>query len=47
MDMKMMLKRSIKIAEWIAPGVGVVKTESYNQKGELENYTLLTKFVKP
>ncbi len=47
MDMKMVLKRSMKTAEWIAPGVGVVKTESYNQKGELESYSELTKFVKP
>lgn len=47
MDMKVMLKRSMKTAEWIAPGVGVVKTESYNQKGELEGYTELTKFTKP
>ena len=47
MDMKMVMKRSMKTAEWIAPSVGVVKTESYNQKGELESYTELTKFVKP
>ena len=47
MDMKVMLKRSIKVVQWMAPGVGLVKSESYNQKGELEGYTELTKFEKP
>ena len=47
MDMKVLMRRSMKTAEWLAPGVGVVKTETYNQKGELEGYTELTKFVKP
>lgn len=47
MDMKMMVKRSIKAVQWLAPGVGLVKSESYNQKGELEGYTELTKFEKP
>ena len=47
MDMKVMVKRSMKVVQWLAPGVGLVKSESYNQKGELEGYTELTKFEKP
>lgn len=47
MDMKTMFKRSIKVTQWLAPGVGLIKTETYNQKGELESYSELTKFEKP
>ena len=47
MDMKVMFKRSIKAVQWLAPGVGLVKSETYNQKGELEGYSELTKFEKP
>ena len=32
--------------EWMAEGVGVVKTENYNKKGKLAGYTLLTKLQK-
>lgn len=32
--------------EWIADGVGVVKTENYNKKGKMAGYTLLTKLEK-
>ncbi len=32
--------------EWIAEGVGVVKTESYNKRGKLNSYSLLTRFEK-
>ena len=32
--------------EWIADGVGVVKTESFNKKGKMMSYSLLTKFDK-
>jgi hypothetical protein len=46
MDMKVMFKRSLKIIQWLAPGVGLVKSESYNQKGELEGYSELTKLDK-
>lgn len=31
-------------ASWFAKGVGMVKSESYNQKGDLMGYTLLTSF---
>jgi hypothetical protein len=42
MDMKVMFKRTIKVTQWLAPGVGLVKSETYNQKGELEGYSELT-----
>ncbi len=32
--------------EWLADGVGVVKTEDYNKKGKLSGYSLLTKLEK-
>lgn len=32
--------------EWLSPGVGVVKSESYNKKGKLTAYSLLTKLEK-
>jgi hypothetical protein len=32
--------------EWIADGVGVVKTESYNKKGKLTSYSLLSGLTK-
>jgi hypothetical protein len=45
-EMKILFKCNFKSATWIAKGVGVVKTESYNKKGELEGSMLLTKLVK-
>ena len=47
MEAKIMFKRSVKVVQWFAKGVGLVKSETYNQKGELEGYTELTKFEKP
>lgn len=32
--------------EWLSPGVGVVKSESYNKKGKLTGYSLLTRLEK-
>jgi len=31
-------------AEWYSEGVGIVKSESYNKKGKIQGYSLLTKF---
>jgi hypothetical protein len=45
-EMKILIKRNIKTASWIARGVGVVKTESYNKKGEIESTMVLTKLEK-
>jgi DUF3108-like len=40
------IKVKASAVEWIADGVGVVKTESYNKKGKLTSYTLLTGLKK-
>ena len=39
-------KRETKTIAWYAKGVGMVKSESYNEKGKLESRQLLTKFEK-
>ena len=40
------IKVKASAIEWIADGVGVVKTESFNKKGKLSSYTLLTGLKK-
>lgn len=45
-EMKMGMKITFKIKEWIAEGVGVVKNESYNKNGKLMGYSELTSFSK-
>jgi len=42
-DTKMVMSFKMKGAEWIAKDVGVIKSESYNKKGKLTAYSLLTK----
>lgn len=47
MDMKIMginRKMNSTGVEWVAEGVGVVKTATYDKKGELESYTLLSNY---
>ena len=44
MDWKMLLKKSIKVAQWVVNGVGMIKSETYNSKGELEGSSEMTKF---
>jgi len=39
-------KTSFSSAEWVARGVGVVKTETYDKKGRLRSYSLLTALKK-
>lgn len=47
-DIKMgFMKMNYNEIQWIAQGVGVVKSEVYNKKGKLENSSELTKFEKP
>ena len=41
-EMKMGMKMSYEIKEWIAEGVGLVKSENYNKKGKLTGYSELT-----
>lgn len=43
-ETKMMMKISVKSVEWYAKNVGTVRSESYNNKGKLTGYTLLTDF---
>jgi hypothetical protein len=45
-EFKMGLKRIGTSKQWMAEGVGVVKTEEYNKSGKLVSYTLLTKLNK-
>ncbi len=45
-EMKMGMKINYKIKEWIAKGVGVVKSETYNKKGKLMGYSELTSITK-
>lgn len=46
MDVKIMGSRSMKVISWWALGVGMVRQESYNAKGELESKTELTKLTR-
>lgn len=43
-ETKMMMKISVKSVEWYAKNVGTVRSESYNNKGKLTGYTLLTDY---
>jgi hypothetical protein len=46
MNMKMLFKFTAKSITWMAEDVGVVKSESYNEKGKLEGYSLMTKLTR-
>lgn len=41
------MSRTLKVVQWISEGVGVVKDETYNDKGVLDSSSELTKFEKP
>lgn len=43
---KMLITIKASTVEWYAKNVGVVKSESYNKKGKLTGYTVLTEFQK-
>ena len=43
---KMLITIKASTVEWYAKNVGVVKSESYNKKGKLTGYTVLTGFQK-
>jgi hypothetical protein len=45
-EMESFLKRKFRSATWYAKGIGTVRSENYDSKGELESYTVLTSFVK-
>ncbi|MBK6362869.1 MAG: hypothetical protein IPN49_14495 [Saprospiraceae bacterium] len=43
---KMLISRTVTVVEYLAKGKGVVRSESYNKKGELTGYTELTEWRK-
>lgn len=42
----MMVKKKLKVTQWISEGVGIVKEETRNRKGKVESSSELTKFSK-
>lgn len=44
MDVKSIMKMTIKATQWVAKNVGTVKTESYDKNGKFAGYSLLTAF---
>lgn len=40
-------KETLRVTEWYAEGVGLVKREAYTTKGKLQSKTLLSKIVEP
>ena len=42
--LKAMISMDTNSIEWYAEGVGLVRSESYNKKGKLMGYSLLTAF---
>lgn len=45
-EVKILMKRTARTAVWIAKGVGIVRTETYNKKGDVESSMVLTKLEK-
>jgi hypothetical protein len=45
-EMKAIMKKKFKSTAWYAKGVGMVKSENYDDKGKLESSTVLTKFER-
>ncbi len=43
-EVKTIMKMTVKSTQWIAKNIGAVKTETYDKKGKLDGYTLLTTF---
>jgi hypothetical protein len=46
-ESKVMLKVTSKGEEWIAEGVGVVKSATYSKSGKLTGYSIVTGITKP
>lgn len=44
--MKMVMNIEASSKEWYCEGVGMIRSESYNKKGKLTGYTVLTSLVK-
>lgn len=45
-EMKAIVKKKFRSASWYAKGIGMVKSENYDSKGNVESSTLLTKLDK-
>lgn len=45
-DVKMLMGKSFSSVDYYAEGVGVVRSETYDRKGNLEGYMVLSKFEK-
>ena len=45
-ETKMLFTIKAKSAEWYVKDIGAVRTESYNKKGKLTSYTVLTEYNK-
>jgi hypothetical protein len=46
MEMKMGMVIKLKGVEWISQKVGIVRSESYDQKGKLMSYSVLSSFTE-
>jgi hypothetical protein len=44
-EAKVMMKMKLKMVEWISENVGTVRSESRDEKGKLNSYTVLTSIV--
>ncbi len=45
-EMRAVIKKKFKSTSWYAKGIGMVKTENYDSKGNVESSTVLTKLEK-
>lgn len=45
-NVKMMISKTLSSVDYYAEGVGVVRSENYDKKGNLDSYMVLTKFQK-
>ena len=39
-------KTHLNVTEWMSKKAGVVRSETYDKKGKLQDYTVLSKFVE-
>lgn len=44
---KMLISKSMSIVEYLSEGVGIVRSEQYDKKGNLSGYTEITSLKKP
>ncbi len=45
-DINMMVKRTIKVNQWLSPGIGIIKSVNLDSKGEISNRRELTAMEK-